>query len=64
MRKLKCFYHEKKDAVGQCQICGKGLCKDCITEYKGICEDCYFDNKADRIDEENGNMLAALTEVF
>ncbi len=56
------FLYENKDAVGQCQSCGKGLCKDCLTEYNGICQDCYFDNKAEQIDGDNQNMVVALTE--
>lgn len=58
---MKCFYHEKKDAVGQCRECGKGLCKECVTKNSGICEDCYFDKKAQNIDFEHENILISLT---
>ena len=60
--KNEMFLYENKDAVGQCQSCGKGLCKDCLTEYNGICQDCYFDNKAEQIDGDNQNMVVVLTE--
>lgn len=59
---MKCFYHENKDAVGQCKNCGKGLCKECITKYQNICQDCYFDYKAQSIDEGHENIYVALTE--
>ena len=60
--KNEMFLYENKDAVGQCQSCGKGLCKDCLTEYNGICQDCYFVNKAEQIDGDNQNMVVVLTE--
>lgn len=53
---MKCFYHENKDAVGQCQDCGKGLCKNCITEYNGLCKDCYFKNRANQIDDVHASI--------
>jgi len=59
---MKCFYHEEKDAVGQCQQCGKGLCKACLIEHNGICEDCYFRDKADAIDDEHNNIYVELSE--
>ncbi len=42
---MKCFNHEKIDAVGVCRSCGRGLCRDCIAEVglscscKGECEE-------------------------
>ena len=59
---MKCFYHEQKDAVGQCRNCGKGLCKDCTIEHNGICKDCYFDNKAENIDTTHENIFVSLTD--
>ena len=41
---MKCFNHPNTDAVGLCQSCGRGLCRDCVTEVglscscKGQCE--------------------------
>ena len=58
---MKCFYHESKDAVGQCKKCGKGLCKECVTKNNGICEDCYFDEKANNIDMSHENLFISLT---
>ena len=42
---MKCFVHEKIDALAVCRSCGRGLCRDCITEVgltcscKGDCEE-------------------------
>lgn len=58
---MKCFYHENKDAVGQCRNCGKGLCKECVINNNGICKDCYFDSKAENIDTTHENIFVALT---
>lgn len=36
-----CYYHQNEEAVGQCQICGKYLCRDCFNLTQGhICYDC------------------------
>ena len=41
---MKCFTHETIDALAVCRSCGRGLCRDCITEVglscscKGGCE--------------------------
>lgn len=41
---MKCFYHEKKDAVATCQNCGKGLCKTCASKQSScLCEECIKD---------------------
>ena len=40
---MQCFYHEEKDAVGQCAVCGKFVCKDCARQYDNtplMCYDC------------------------
>ena len=29
---MKCFYHPEVDAVGVCQNCGRGICRDCAVE--------------------------------
>jgi hypothetical protein len=42
---MKCFTHEKTDALAVCRSCGRGLCRDCIAEIglscscKGGCEE-------------------------
>ncbi len=42
---MKCFNHSKKDAVGICKSCGRGLCSDCAVDLKNglacknACED-------------------------
>ena len=39
---MKCFYNEDRDAVGTCQTCGKGLCKECAAKYTPVtCDDCH-----------------------
>ena len=48
---MKCYYHEKKEAVGTCQGCGKSLCKICIDQNEsGLCESC--ENKRIKTEEE------------
>lgn len=48
---MKCYYHERKEAVGTCQGCGKSLCKNCIDQYEsGLCASC--ENKKRRSQEE------------
>ena len=39
---MKCYYHTKEDAVGQCKRCGKHLCKDCFDFFgtEHICYEC------------------------
>jgi hypothetical protein len=39
---MKCFYHPKKDAVGMCSNCNKGVCTDCAREIDGMvyCKTC------------------------
>ncbi len=42
---MKCFDHQKIDAVGLCRYCFKGLCNECASEFedgiacKGRCEE-------------------------
>ena len=42
---MKCFAHDKVDALAVCRSCGRGLCRDCIAEVglscscKGGCEE-------------------------
>jgi len=38
---MKCFSHPDNDAVGQCSLCGKGLCKACGSRFERIlCDAC------------------------
>jgi hypothetical protein len=38
---MNCYYHPWRAAVAQCPDCGKGLCRQCATQYrKPICPDC------------------------
>lgn len=48
---MKCFYHEEKDAVATCQVCGKSLCKACAEKYTPCM--CYECAKQKMIDDEN-----------
>jgi hypothetical protein len=42
---MLCFYHQEKDAVGQCRSCGKGVCAECAVDLgkglacRGRCEE-------------------------
>jgi len=40
---MKCFNHPDVDAVGSCSNCGKGGCRDCLSEIEGmlLCGPCY-----------------------
>lgn len=42
---MKCFYHQDRDAVGQCKSCAKGLCPDCVTDlgFGLACKDKHED---------------------
>lgn len=41
---MRCFYHDTRDAVGTCKLCGKGLCAECAVDLerglacRGRCE--------------------------
>lgn len=39
---MDCFYHPDKSAVGVCQACGRGLCKECqnIRYGRVLCSSC------------------------
>ena len=38
---MRCYYHNKIDAVAICKECGKHLCKECYDNgSKGICHEC------------------------
>lgn len=38
---MKCYYHETRDAVAQCNRCGKLICKECAEKRDPpICPDC------------------------
>jgi len=46
---MGCYHHPSQQAVAQCRICGKGLCRDCFDVYgvtsgqyagKALCYDC------------------------
>ncbi len=31
-----CFYHEEKEAVSRCAVCGKGVCEECTKQANGM----------------------------
>ena len=41
---MRCFVHHNQEAIGICQVCGKGLCPDCAVDLgysiccRGDCE--------------------------
>ena len=39
---MNCFYHPEKNAIGVCQVCGRGLCQDCQNIRYGriLCSSC------------------------
>ncbi|MBE5942429.1 MAG: hypothetical protein E7264_07830 [Lachnospiraceae bacterium] len=47
---MKCFYHADKEGVGQCNQCGKVLCKECMNIYRPpLCTECAQEhNNANR----------------
>lgn len=50
---MKCYYHEKKEAVGTCQGCGRSLCKICIDQYEsGLCESCEIKRRKSEEEEK------------
>lgn len=38
---MKCYYHVEREGAGQCNQCGKILCKECMDIYKPpLCTEC------------------------
>lgn len=38
---MKCYYHENREAVAYCSVCGKALCQECAGAYnEPLCGDC------------------------
>ena len=39
---MDCHYHPEREAIDQCNICGKGLCEECAVKLAGkaYCKDC------------------------
>ena len=39
---MDCHYHPEREAIDQCNICGKGLCEECVVKLAGkaYCKDC------------------------
>ena len=39
---MNCYFHVDQPAVAQCNVCGKGLCKECASKYHNevVCDDC------------------------
>lgn len=39
---MKCFYHLERDASGECRVCGKPLCPECLSSASraGLCRKC------------------------
>lgn len=61
---MKCFYHQKKDAVGTCQNCGKGLCKECAGKYTPcLCDDCAVNIKLIEENEKEQKRKDALIDT-
>ena len=65
---MNCFNHPELPALGICKSCGKGLCRDCITEVpdglacKNRCEDrVLFINRI--IDSNKQALTAANNQV-
>lgn len=49
---MKCYYHEDRDAVAQCNVCGKGLCRECADmSNPPICRDCCSEIEVNVKDE-------------
>ncbi|MCR5669447.1 MAG: hypothetical protein K6G10_00430 [Butyrivibrio sp.] len=58
---MKCFYHEDREAVGNCQYCGKALCRECASQYTPLsCEDCHREMVARSINEREKEKQEAL----
>lgn len=60
---MNCFNHPDQAALGLCKSCGRGLCRDCISEVpdglacKNRCEDRV--NLINRIIDSNTKVLSA-----
>lgn len=57
---MKCYYHPDRDAVGQCEICHKNLCRECIDTTgleKPVCLECGIKLS----DQDEANNKQAIT---
>lgn len=60
---MKCYYHKEEEAVGQCQGCGKFLCKECFDKNGGFCDDCKSaqkENVKSQLNAVRGNSIKGL----
>ena len=61
---MKCFYHEEKDAVATCTVCGKALCKECAAAHTPcICADCYESRQKSEQQEKQAKYRDALIDT-
>lgn len=58
---MKCFNHTDREAVGQCQSCGKGLCKDCFQQNGGLCNECVHASNSANFEDNYNKLLNDLT---
>lgn len=55
---MNCFFHVEQPAVAQCNICGRGLCKECAQKYSYIvCDDCIDEIETKIVAEELANKV-------
>lgn len=61
---MKCFYHTDVDAVASCQLCGKGLCKECAAKYSPcLCDECNITVQQDKKAQKQLKRRSALIDT-
>ncbi len=63
---MKCYYHNDRDGVGQCNHCGKVLCKECMDIYSPpLCTECAgVRNNTNKLNATAQIILGIVAMVF
>lgn len=63
---MKCYYHNDRDGVGQCNHCGKVLCKECMDIYSPpLCTECAgIRNNSNKVNATAQIILSIAAMVF
>lgn len=64
---MKCYYHNHKEAVTQCENCRQGLCPECAVAKTNLCLDCLlnWDKKIKKIIfEKTTNLISFWLIIF
>ncbi len=55
---MKCYYHENREAVATCNVCGKALCPECADKYNvPLCGNCASTEVTEEKNRIKRNMM-------